>query len=84
MSKLIVSPRPTLSKLNTIDGIAPGETAKVRLHNGPRYEIAASALRIRFSLTVVEIFNAKGKDIVIAQRFRFVDSELPESVTLRI
>ncbi len=46
MSKLIVSPRPTLSKLNTIDGIAAGETAKVRLHNGPRYEIAASASRI--------------------------------------
>ncbi len=79
MSKLIVSPRPTLSKLNTIDGIAPGETAKVRLHNGPRYEeisikanydIAASASRIRFSLTADEIFNVKAKDIAMTQRFR--------------
>ncbi len=79
MSKLIVSPRPTLSKLNTIDGIASGETAKVRLHNGPRYEeisikanydIAASASRIRFSLTADEIFNVKAKDIAMTQRFR--------------
>ncbi len=79
MSKLIVSPRPTLSKLNTIDGIAAGETAKVRLHNGPRYEeisikanydIAASASRIRFSLTADEIFNVKAKDIAMTQRFR--------------
>ena len=46
----------------------PGETDKVRLHNGPRheeisikanYDIAASASRIRFSLTADEIFNAK-------------------------
>jgi len=68
----------------------PGETDKVRLHNGPRHEeisiianynIAAS---IRFLLTADEIFNAKGKDIVIAHRFRFVDSERPKSVTLRI
>lgn len=47
----------------------------MRLHNGPRHEeirIKANyniAARIRFSLTAVEIFNAKGKDIVIAQRF---------------
>jgi len=74
----------------TLNGIAPGETAKVRLHNGPRHEeirIKANyniAARIRFSLTAVEMFNAKGKDILIVQRFRFVDSERPKSVTLRI
>lgn len=48
----------------------------MRLHNGPRYEeirIKANyniAARIRFSLTAGEIFNAKGKDLAIAQRFR--------------
>ncbi|WP_394126946.1 major capsid protein P2 [Vibrio hepatarius] len=79
MAQLIISPRPTLSKLNTVEGVKAGETAKVRLSNGPRYEeiklvtnydIAASDTRIRLSLTADEIYNVKAKDLAMIQRFR--------------